>query len=64
MIHRAIKAHWQFPCALEIRTSTEEEIAMRRTIARKKSGHELIAIGLIYAVVLVLLAGLWYVLGL
>jgi hypothetical protein len=37
---------------------------MRRTIVRKKSGHELIAIGLIYAFVLVLLAVLWHVLGL
>jgi len=37
---------------------------MRRIIVRKKRGHELIAIGLIYAVVLVVLAVLWQVLGL
>ena len=37
---------------------------MRRTIVRKKRGYELIAIGLIYAVVLVVLAVLWQVLGL
>ena len=37
---------------------------MRRTIIRKKSGRELIAIGLIYAFVLVVLAVLWQVLGL
>ncbi len=37
---------------------------MRRTIVRKKRSHELIAIGLIYAVVLVVLAVLWHVLGL
>jgi hypothetical protein len=36
---------------------------MRRSIVRKKSGHELIAIGLIYAVVLLVLAILWRVLG-
>jgi hypothetical protein len=38
--------------------------AMRRTVVRKKSGHELIAIVLIYAFVLVVLAVLWQLLGL
>jgi hypothetical protein len=37
---------------------------MRRPVIRKTRGHELIAIGLIYAVVLVVLAILWYALGL
>jgi hypothetical protein len=37
---------------------------MRRTIVRKKSSRELFAIGLIYAVVLIVLAVLWHVLGL
>jgi len=37
---------------------------MRRTIVRKKSGHELIAIVVIYAFVLVVLAILWQLLGL
>jgi hypothetical protein len=37
---------------------------MRRTMIRKTRGHELIAIGLIYALVLILLAILWYALGL
>ncbi len=37
---------------------------MRRTIVRKKRSHELIAIGMIYAVVLIVLAVLWYILGL
>jgi hypothetical protein len=36
---------------------------MRRTVIRKKSGHELIMIMAIYACVLVLLAVLWQLLG-
>jgi hypothetical protein len=36
---------------------------MRRTVVRKKSGHELITIVAIYAFVLVLLAVLWLLLG-
>ena len=37
--------------------------AMRRTIIRKKSGHELIAIVAIYAFVLIVLAILWQLFG-
>ena len=37
---------------------------MRRSIVRNKQGRELIAIGLIYAVVLIVLALLWHLLGL
>ena len=37
---------------------------MRRTIIRKKSGHELIAIVVIYAFVLLVLAILWQIFGL
>jgi hypothetical protein len=36
---------------------------MRRTVVRKKSGHELIAIVMIYAFVLVALAILWQLFG-
>jgi len=36
---------------------------MRRTVTRKKSGHELIATVVIYAFVLVVLAVLWQLLG-
>jgi len=36
---------------------------MRRTVTRKKGGHELIAIVVIYAFVLVVLAVLWQLLG-
>jgi len=36
---------------------------MRRTIIRKKSGHELIAIVVIYAFVLLVLAVLWQLFG-
>jgi hypothetical protein len=37
---------------------------MRRPVVHKRSGQELIAIALIYAFVLVSLAGIWYLLGL
>ena len=36
---------------------------MRRTIWPKKSNHEIMTIVLIYAIGLILVAGIWYLLG-